>query len=258
LLYAAERNIPTIYAPGTSRGFSAPITIAGSMALSNAGHLAGLVLSQLKREGSPLLRSEPTGHTMDMRTMVSLYTAPDSGPFGWDLAHHYGIPTFGAAGCSDAKVFDGQAAAEAALMLFENYIHGANLIHDVGYLDSAMTGSLELVAFCDEVIGWLRRYMRNLEISEETLALDLIHEIGPDGNFMETAHTLQHVREDWLPSLLDRQDFNRWENSGKSTVQERANRKVKDIIANHVAEPLSRDIITKLDTIVHDQALKGY
>ena len=61
LLYAAERNLPTIYAPGNSRGMTAPITIAGAIALGNAGHLAGLVLSQLKREGSPFLRSHPTG-----------------------------------------------------------------------------------------------------------------------------------------------------------------------------------------------------
>jgi trimethylamine--corrinoid protein Co-methyltransferase len=257
LLYAAERGIPTIYAPGTSRGVTAPITIAGSMALSNAGHLAGLVLSQLKREGSPFMRSQPTGHTMDMRTMVSLYSAPDAGPYGWDLAHYYGIPTFGAAGCSDAKVFDGQAAAEAALMLFENCLQGANLIHDVGYLDCAMTGSLELVMFCNEVISWLRRFMRNLEISEETLALDLIHEVGPDGNFLETAHTLRHVRGDWQPGLFDRLDFNRWASEGKSTLGDRANQKAKEIITNHRAVPLPGDIIKRLDAIVHDQATRG-
>jgi trimethylamine--corrinoid protein Co-methyltransferase len=180
LLYAAERNLPTIYAPSKSKGTMAPMTVAGALALGNAGQLAGLVLSQLKREGSPFLRAKPGGDGMDMRSMVSLYAAPDGGPFGWDLAHHYGIPTFGAAGCSDAKIFDAQAAAEAALTLFDNALNGANLIHDIGYLDCAMTGSLELVAFCDEIISWLRRYLRKLEISEETLALDLIHEVGPE------------------------------------------------------------------------------
>ncbi len=247
LLYAAERNLPTIYAPGNSRGMTAPITIAGAIALGNAGHLAGLVLSQLKREGSPFLRSHPTGATLDMSSMVSVYGAPDSGPHGWDLAHRYEIPTFGAAGCSDSKVFDAQAAAEASLTLFENTISGVNLIHDVGYLDCAMTGSLEFVYFNNEIIGWLRQYMRKLEINKETLALDLIHEIGPDGNFLEADHTYNHVREEWRPTLLDRLDFHRWADQGSRTVKERANDKVKEIIASHRAESLPGEIVERLN-----------
>jgi trimethylamine--corrinoid protein Co-methyltransferase len=250
LLYAAERNLPTIYAPGVSRGFEAPMTVAGALAVGNAGQLAGLVLSQLKREGSPFLRSKPGGGLMDMNTMVGLYASPDGGPFGWDLAHHYGVPTFGIAGCSDAKVFDAQAAAEASLTLFENAINGANLVHDVGYLDCAMTGSLELVAFCDEVIGWLRRYLRKLEVSEETLALDLIHEMGPEGHYLQTAHTLRHVREDWRPRLFDRHNFLRWAEGGSTTLQQRANQKVREILADHQAEPLPAEVVQQLQAIV--------
>jgi trimethylamine--corrinoid protein Co-methyltransferase len=226
------------------------MTVAGAVALGNAGQLAGLVLSQLKREGSPFLWAKPGGSGMDMRSMLSVYTAPDGGAFGWDLAHYYGVPTFGAAGCSDAKVFDAQAAAEAALTLFENALNGANLIHDVGYLDCAMTGSLELVAFCDDVIGWLRRYLRKLEISEETLALDVIHEVGPDGHFIETEHTLRHVREDWRPTLLDRLPFYRWAKDGASTLEQRANQHVIEIIKNHRAEPLAEGVLNTLEEIV--------
>lgn len=253
LLYAAERNLPTIYAPGTSRGITAPITIAGALALGNAGHLAGLVLSQLKREGSPFIRSHPTGVSMDLRSMVSIYSAPDNGPYGWELAHSYNIPTFGAAGCSDSKIFDSQAAAEASLTLFENTISGVNLIHDVGYLDCAMTGSLEFVVFNNDLIGWLMRYLRKLEINEDTLALDLIHEIGPDGNFLDADHTFKHVREEWRPTLLDRLDYHRWADQGGRTVKERANDKVKEILASHHAEPLPDGIVQKLNAYANDE-----
>jgi trimethylamine--corrinoid protein Co-methyltransferase len=256
LLYAAERNVPTIYSPGKSRGTVAPMTVAGALAVGNAGELAGLVLSQLKREGSPFLRPQPGGSAMDMRTMVGLYAAPDSGPFGWDLAHYYGIPTFGLAGGSDAKVFDAQAAAETTLTLFDNALNGANLIHDVGYLDCAMTGSLELTAFCDEVIGWLRRYMRKLEISEDTLALDVIHEVGPDGHFLDTAHTLRHVRDDWTPTLFDRNAFFRWAEQGSTTLQQRANEKVQAIIENHRAEPLPEDVKSALHAVIQNDLPK--
>ena len=250
LLYAAERNLPTIYAPSKARGTMAPITVAGALALGNAGQLAGLVLSQLKREGSPFLRSKPGGDGPDMRSMVSLYAAPDGGPFGWDLAHYYGIPTFGTAGATDAKVFDAQAAAEAALTLFDEMLSGANLIHDVGYLDCAMTGSLEFLAFCDEVIGWLRRYFRKLEISEETLVLDLIHEIGPDGHFVDTVHTVRHVREDWVPTLFDRYDYRRWAAQGATALQQRANQKVREIIESHQAAPLPKSVVESVEAIV--------
>jgi trimethylamine--corrinoid protein Co-methyltransferase len=250
LLYAAERNLPSIYAPSTSKGTMAPITVAGAMALGNAGHLAGLVLTQLKQEGSPYLRPVPEGHGMDMRSMVSLYAAPDGGPFGADLAHYISLPTFGFGGCSDSKVFDAQAAAEAALTLFGNALGGVNLIHDVGYLDCAMTGSLEFLAFNDELIGWLRRYSRKLEISEETLALDLIHQIGPDGAFIETRHTLRHVREDWVPSLMDRNNYERWAGNGATTLQGRAKRRVQEILDNHRAVPLPEPVLQAIDEVV--------
>jgi trimethylamine--corrinoid protein Co-methyltransferase len=250
LLYAAERNLPSIYAPGNGRGTTAPITIAGSLALGNAGQLAGLVLSQIKREGSPFIRSRPSGGKLDMNSLVGLYAAPDGGPYGWDLAHYYSIPTFGAAGCSDAKVFDAQATAEATLTLFDNGVNGANLIHDIGYLDCAMTGSLELVAFCDDVIGWMRRYMCRLEISEETLALGLIHEVGPDGHFLEAQHTLRHLREDWRPRLFDRMSFHRWLGEGAKTLEQRANQMVREIIAEHRAEPLPPEVAGRLDDAI--------
>jgi trimethylamine--corrinoid protein Co-methyltransferase len=249
LLYAAERNIPSIYAPGSTRGTLGPITTAGSMALNNAAQLAGLVLSQLKREGSPLILCGRSGFYMDMRTMVSLYTAPDAGPYGWDLARHYGIPTFTQA-CTDAKVFDAQAAAETALTLFEKALNGANLIHDLGYLDCAMTGCLELVAFSDEVIEWTKRYWQPFEITEETLALDLIHATGPDGHFLESDHTLNHYRELWTPSLLDRLDFETWSTKGSLTLQQRANQKVKEIINSHCAESLAPEVKARLEDIV--------
>ncbi len=249
MLYAAERNLPTIYAPGSIRGTLAPMTAAGAMALYNASQLAGLVLSQLKREGAPFILCGRDGGFMDMRTLVTLYSAPDAGPYGWDLARHYRVPTFTAA-CTDAKVFDAQAAAETALTLFERTLNGANIIHDLGYLDCAMTGSLELVVFCNEVIEWIKRYWQPFEITEESLALDLIHETGPDGHFLETDHTLRHVRDMWVPALFDRSDYDTWSSNGSLTFQQKTNQKVLEIIRTHRAEPLSGQLKEKLADIV--------
>jgi trimethylamine--corrinoid protein Co-methyltransferase len=249
MLFAAERNLPTIYIPGTIRGLLAPITLAGALALGNAAQLAGLVLSQVKREGSPFILGGRSGALTDMRTMLALYAAPDAGPYGWDLARHYRVPTFSVA-CTDAKIFDAQAAAETALTLFEKAMNGANIIHDLGYLDCAMTGSLELVAFCDEVIEWIKRYWQPFEITPETLALDLIHEVGPDGDFLQTTHTLNHFRDAWVPALFDRADYQTWSLEGQRTFQQKANQKVLEIIRNHRAEPLPAKVKEKLADIV--------
>jgi trimethylamine---corrinoid protein Co-methyltransferase len=250
LLYAAGRNLPSIYTPGRARGSQVPMTEAGAIALVNAGQLAGLVLSQLKREGSPFIWASPNAGGMDLRTMVSLYGTPDAGPAAWDLAHHYQIPIFGFAGISDAKVFDAQAAAEATLTLFEAALFGANLIHDIGLLDCGMTGSLELLAFCDEVIGWLRQYLRPLEISEETLALDTILQAVPDGHFLDSEHTLRHVRDTWMPALFDRRPYHRWAAAGSPTTQELAVCRVKEIVKDCRAAPLEASATRALATIV--------
>jgi trimethylamine--corrinoid protein Co-methyltransferase len=251
LLYAAECNLPTIYLPGSNRGFDTPITAAGAITMGNAGQLAGLVLSQLKREGAPFIRGNPGWGELDMSVLTNVYAGPDPiRPSGWDLAHHYGVPIFGTAGCSDAKVFDAQAAAEASLSIILHVVSGANLVHDIGYLDCAMTGSLELVAFCDEIIEWARRYLRKLEISEETLALDVIDEVGPDGSFLETEHTLKHIREEWRPKLIDRRSYQRWVEKGGTTLQQRANQKVREVLEAHRPEPLPDDVVTAVQAVV--------
>ena len=251
LLYAAERNLPSIYLPGNRRGINTPLTAAGALAVGNAGQLAGLVLSQLKREGAPFIRSNPGWGELDMRVLVNLYASPDSArPAGWDLAHYYGLPIFGTAGCSDAKVFDAQAAAEASLSILLHAISGANLVHDIGYLDCAMTGSLELVAFCDEIIEWVRRYLLPLEISEETLALDLIEQVGPDGTFLDAEHTLKHIYEEWRPKLIDRNSYQRWHDRGATTLQQRANQQVRKVLETHHPEPLPDDVAAAVKAIV--------
>lgn len=251
LMYASGLEIPSIYLPGLDRGINAPMTAAGAIAMGNAGQLAGLVLSQLKKEGCPFIRGNPSGGELDMSTMLNLYASPTPVRLiGWELARSYGIPNFGIAGCSDAQVFDAQAAAEASLSIMLHSISGANLVHDIGYLDSAMTGSLELVAFCDEIIEWVIRYREDVEINDDTLALDVIDEVGPDGNFLEHDHTLAHVRKEWRPKLLNRLDYDRWVENGRSSIQERANKRVLQIIETHSREPLPDDVLERLRAIV--------
>ncbi len=249
LLYSAQRNLPTIYAPGNCRGSTAPMSAAGMMALGNAGQLAGLVLSQLKREGSPFILNQPSVGALDMRWLRDLYVSPDKGPAGSDLARRYGLPVFASGGASDSKLFDAQAAAEAALSLFAAMVSGASLVQNAGYLDSALTGSLELMVLCDEIIGWLRRYLRDIEVSAQTLELEAIREAGPDGDFLAAENTLACLGEEWKPGLFDRSSYESWEAAGAARLEQRANRKARALIAERRVEPLPEAVRAELSRL---------
>ena len=250
LLFMAEKGLPTTYTPVVLRGINGPVTAAGALALANAGELAGLVLAQLKRQGTPVILSGGTNDMLDMRTLGDVYAAPENRVMCVEMAHYYGLPVFGLGGASDSKVPDEQAAAEAAFSLLLESLAGSHLVHDVGYLESGLCNSLEQIAICDELINFVKRFMQGLEVSEETLALDIVDEVGPHGDFLGTKHTVEHFKEDWYPNLLDRNNFEGWAAEGGNTLRQRAQARVDEILADHRPEPLPADVQQKLDEIV--------
>ena len=251
LLFLAEKGLPTTYTPMVLRGVNGPVTAAGAIALANAGELVGLVLAQLKREGAPVIHSGGYHDMFDMRTMVGVYESPEGRNGRAELAHYYGLPVFGLAGASDAKVPDQQAAAEAALSMLIEVFYGVNLIHDVGYLESGKCNSFEQLVMCDEIINYIKRFMQGLEVSEETLALDLIHQVGHQGDFLSSAHTMRHFRDDWYPKLFDRNHFEGWQAAGGRTLRQKARERIDESLAEHQPEPLLPDVQQRIDEIVN-------
>jgi len=249
LMVVAERHLPCVYWPEVGRGLTAPITFAGGMACSNAGHLAGLVIAQLVSEGAPVTLCTAVPFSIDMKTMVVPYVDPDCKAFGLEMSHYYNLPAFNWGGMSDSKLLDEQAIMEATLSLFAATLNGGNLIHDVGYMESGLTGSLELVVICDEIISWIKAFMRGLEINKETLALDLIHQRALKGNFLETDHTLRHVREDWQPRLVDRRNYDQWLQSGGTSMRARARAKIDEILGTEPERILPPEIEQKMKEI---------
>jgi trimethylamine--corrinoid protein Co-methyltransferase len=250
LLFLADKGLPALYIPVVTGGVNGPITVAGSMALANAGVLVGLVLSQLKREGAPLIIPGWGGEALDMRTMVSPYCSPDPKGMAHALAQHYKLPMFGIGGCSESKLVDQQAAAEAALTLMAETLGGANIIHDLGYLESGLCGSLAQLVICNEIVGWIEHLLAPVEISDETLALDLIDELGSDGDFLSTDHTMAHFRERWYPDVFERDNQDRWQAKGAKSAAERAVEQVEKILAEHQPEPLPQEIAQAVHAVV--------
>jgi trimethylamine--corrinoid protein Co-methyltransferase len=249
LLYLSGKGLPSLYIPASTGGVTSPVTPAGAVALDNAGVLLGLVLSQLKREGAPYIMTGMQPSPMDMRTMVTPYADPQRGIFQ-AMARSYNLPAFGWGGVSDSKGVDQQAAAEAALTLLAESLVGGNIIHDLGYLESGLTFSLAQLVICEELIGWIEAFQRGVEVSDESLALDVIGQVGPEGHFLTQEHTRQHFREAWTPDLLDRHDYKTWKDRGSKTLGERAAEKVEKILAEHQPEPLPIRVRQELRSIV--------
>jgi len=253
LLYCAEKRIPCIYVPAVMLGATGPVTPAGALAQANAETLSGLVMHQLKARGAPFIAGGGAP-PMDMRTMVCSYGAPERDLTCTSLvalARYYDLPSFTTAGSSDAQVFDQQAGLEAGFSLLIAGLAGGNLLHNIGYLGIGMTAALESIALCNEGIGMVRRLLRGVEVNDETLALDLIEEVGPGGNFIAEEHTMNHFRDMiWRPELLNRDVYENWESSGAKSFGERANEKVRSILENHKVRELPASQLERIRAII--------
>jgi len=242
LLFMAEKGLPTTYTPTGNLGALAPVTRAGAQAHINAGNLTGLVLSQLKREGTPFIFGG-WGLAMDMKTSIFAYSSPDMQGIGAAQSHYYNLPFFGLSGCSDAKILDGQATAEAALTMMADVTSGAELVHDLGYMESGLMGSLQQLVICDDMIGWIRRFIQPVSVEQEELCLDVIGEVGPDGNFISTSHTVRHCRELYQPAIFDRKNYHNWEKIGKPTINDVSREKVDTILKRENGKLLSDELV---------------
>lgn len=250
LLYLAERGLPALYIPVGLGGATAPVTVAGCQVIWNVGALVGLALSQLKREGAPYVMAGWGAGSLDMRTMVQPYAEPDRRGIAQAMAHFYGLPMFAIGGCSDSKGVDQQAGIEAALTLMATSLCGGHIVHDLGYLESGLCYSLAQLVICDEILGWIEHCLRGVEVTEETLAVDLIHEVGPDGQYLDCEHTLRHYRERWYPTLIERDNYDNWVAKGGRTLEQRAAERVEALLAEHRPEPLPKDVADAVHAIV--------
>jgi trimethylamine--corrinoid protein Co-methyltransferase len=253
ILYAAETGIPAIYTPCIMCGGTGPVTLAGTMVQALAEYLVGVVLAQLKRRGAGVIMGG-VNSPMDMATSILSYGAPELALVGaamTDVAKWLGVPMFSTAGCSDAKVLDQQAAIEATLSLTLAALSGANLIHDVGYLESGLLGSFDMLVMSDEVIGMAKRILRGVTVTPETLAVDVIEQVGPGGHYLTQEHTRQHFRsETWFPTLIDRQMRRAWEAGGRKTMADRVRAKVVHILEHHEPLPIPVETEDRLKELV--------
>jgi trimethylamine--corrinoid protein Co-methyltransferase len=139
---------------------------------------------------------------------------------------------------------------EGTLSVYTQALCGSNLVHDVGFLESGMTSSFEMLVAMDEVIGMVKQIIKPVKINRETLALDVIDQVGPGGNFIAEKHTMDHFREFWVPGLLDRQNYEAWAGEGKPNLGDRIRSKVNNLLSEHNPEPLSANKMADIKALI--------
>ena len=250
LLLAAHQGMPLVWYPMPSAGTTAPCSPAGLLAIGNAEVLAGLVVHQLAGRGAPFIYGTMPGMT-DLRGSVTqwAYGSPDLALLAaaaTDMAHSYGLPMYGTAGCSDAWCVDQQAVAEATILCTLAQLSGANLVHDVGVLAGAVLVSPEMMVVCDEVLDMVEHATHRVDTSHEEMAVELIQEVGPRGNYLATDHTLANFRRFWYPRVFQRVRLTAEAAEEPETVADRISRKTVQVLETHKVQPLPEETMREL------------
>jgi trimethylamine--corrinoid protein Co-methyltransferase len=232
----AEYGQPMAMSPEAMAGATAPATLAGLLAQQNAEVLAHITLAQIIAPGTPVLYGTVSTVT-DMATGNVALGAVEMGLItagAAQLARHYGLPSRGVGGATDAKTLDLQCMLERVSTLLPAVLAGVHFITCGGTLESTTSGSHPLLVLDDELCGLALRLARGIEVSEETLAVELIKEVGWQGQYLDQLHTVQHYRrEHYLPRLLRRESREVWESKGSKTALDLARERVREILARH-------------------------
>jgi trimethylamine--corrinoid protein Co-methyltransferase len=240
LFFATDNYIPFVYTPCPLAGATSPTTLAGTAVQALTESLFGIVLSQLRRPGASLIIGGLMSN-MDMLTTVYCYGSPEMALLSaayTQITKWLGVPMYETAGCSDAKLFDEQAAMEATFNIATATLVGGNMIHDVGYLEQGLTSSPHMMVASNEIIDMVKRIMRGIPVDDDSRALDVMDEIGPGGHYLEHDHTYTRFKtEIWRPQLIDRLNWENWEMAGSKAYHDRVQERVVELLEAET-EPL--------------------
>lgn len=254
LMTMAEFGLPQIISSEPMAGATSPITLAGSLVQQNAELLSGLTLAHIINKDAPvLLCTLPS--IMDMKTGNIAIGSIELGLMSAAMAQlmrYYHLPYVGTGGLTDSKMMDEQTAYEKAMTCLLPALAGTNLVHlSAGMLESILTLSYEQVVIDNEIIGMVLRALRGIEVTDETLAVAIIKQVGAGKHYLKQKHTLRFLRQEhFIPDLADRRTRGSWERMGSKNITRRAREKVDEILSTHQPEPLSKDVEEEIDSIV--------
>lgn len=250
MLICAEYGQPLAMSPEAIAGATAPATLAGLLVQQNANILAHIVLAQIFRPGTPVLYGTVStvanmrlGNVALGALETGLITAASA-----QLARFYDLPCRSVGGTTDSKLEDIQAGIERIWTLLPAVLAGVDFVTCAGTLDSSMLESDALLILDDELCGAALHLAKGIQVNEETMALELIRQVGPGGNYLAEAHTVKHYRkEHYIPDLLVREPYDAWEKIGRKTALDHARERAKKILAEHQPRQLDPLMEAELD-----------
>lgn len=248
----AGHGIPVSVNGEPMAGVSGPVTLAGAAAVGNAEILSGIVINQLLEPGRPCIYNLGLAHVMDMRSAIAVTGGPENhllADVSAAMGRFYSLPS-----CSwvstEAMCPDGQAALEKMFGWHAHMLSGVSLVWGIGQLESEMTFSPAQAVIDDEMICYARRYLRGVPVDEQTLALDVTRDVGIAGSFLEHEHTLRHFRSElYMPSLLWRDRWAKWQSEGARTLAQRAEKVASDLMAMPAESGLTDEQAAELDRL---------
>lgn len=226
-------------------GTTAPVTLAGSAAVQNAEILAGIVLAQCVNPGTPVIYSASSSNA-NMNNGSLTIGSPEAtlmSLLNGQLAKLYNLPCRISGAISDSKCVDAQAGYESMMNLMSTEMAGGNFIlHGGGILDTYSTVSFEKIIVDHELVGMVKRISRGIDVNENTLAFDVIKDVGPQGEFLSQSHTFKNFKkEHYMPKISDRQSL-QWGDEGYVSIEQRANAMWKEILKNYVEPDFPADL----------------
>ena len=255
----AGSNIPITINGEPMAGVSGPVTLAGSSAVGTAEILAGVVLNQILEPGRPCIFNLGLAHVLDMRYATAVTGGPENALYAAaaaQLGRYLSIPS-GSWVSTESMMPDSQASLEKMFGYATHLQQHSSLIWSVGQLESEMTVSPAQAVLDDEMITYAKRYMRSMEVNDESLAVDVIREVGISGSFLEHDHTLDHYRSEFFePKVLFRKRRMDWEEAGSPSAAETAERMADKLADEPAVHGLTEEQIKELDTLT-DNFVKG-
>ena len=248
----ARAGVPPIVMAMPLVGASAPVTLAGPIVLGNAQVLALITVLELDTPGAPVIYSSVP---MAMEPRTGLFAAAFPSATMITLAHiqmskYYKLPVFVGGWGSCSKVPDEQAAYEKSIMGYSMLLGGADINSGPGLLENYTILSYEQLLIDHEIYTMMLETLKGIEISDETIAMDVIKRVGHEGHFLGQKHTIKHFKELWMPALSDLRPYQAWAADGSKTVVKTASEKVSEILASHKVEPIPQEVREELRRIV--------
>jgi trimethylamine--corrinoid protein Co-methyltransferase len=247
-LVCAEAGVPVGFLSLTLACASAPATMAGNLVVNLAAVLAGIVLLQLAHPGAPVFMAGAPS-VMDLKTGGYTGGSPEDyllAAAATQLAHHFGFAMNMGTMASGAKEPGWQAAVDDALSTVASVGAGAEMMSGCGLLDGSKTLSYAHLLMETEIYGMVQEVARGIEVSDETLAMDVIRHVGPNGTYLAEKHARAHVEEIWRPGVWDRTSYDAWMTGGRKGGLENAEARAREILRTHAPVSLPGEVLAEL------------